>query len=338
MAGFRDKIIYSVSKGVSIIPTKLLQKLSNQRLVLPFYHTISDEDMPHIKHLYHVKGVKAFIKDLDFLLRYYTPIDFKEFQEISRNNKQPEKSTFLLSFDDGLKEFHDIIAPILLKKGIPAICFLNSGFIDNKDLFYRYKSSLLIDKINKEPKLFPIISDFFNDSTNIIQNILAVKYQNKEILDEIAILIQYNFKDFLFNNTPYLSSEQITSLIKQGFHFGSHSIDHPEYQYIELQEQIRQTKVSVQYICNKFSIDYKAFSFPFTDYNVSSQFFSYIKANNIADNTFGCAGQKKDKISINSQRIPFEMTHLSGKQILNAELLYYILKMPFNKNIIYRND
>lgn len=338
MAGFRDKFINSVSKGVEMIPTSFLQKVSNQRLILPFYHTISDEDMPHIKHLYPVKGVKAFINDLDFLLKYYSPIDYHEFIELSRTHKQPRKPSFLLSFDDGLREFYDVITPILLQKGIPAICFLNSNFIDNKDIFYRYKSSLLIDKIKKNPHLNARVQKLFAGSQNNIVNILSIKYQNKELLNELADLIDYNYNDFLLKQSPYLTSNQIKTLLKQGFYFGAHSLDHPEYQYIDLEEQVRQTKESIQNICTDFSIDYKIFSFPFTDYKVSKEFFSQIKENNIAEDTFGCAGQKKDIVPNNYQRIPFEMKGLSGKQILNSELLYYLLKMPFGKNMIYRND
>lgn len=338
MAGFREKFIHIVSKGAGLIPSSFLQKAANQRLILPFYHAISNEEMPHIKHLYPVKGVKTFIKDLDFLLKYYTPIDYNEFLTLSRTHKQPKKPSFLLSFDDGLREFHDVIAPILLQKGIPAICFLNSDFIDNKDLFYRYKSSLLIDKIKKEAVLNKRIQEFFYGSKKGIENILSITYQNKNLLDELAVLTDYSFSDFLLNYSPYLTSEQIKLLLKQGFYFGAHSIDHPEYQYINLKEQIRQTNESIQYICSAFSIDYKIFSFPFTDYNVSKEFFSQLKTNKIAENTFGCAGQKRDTVPNNFQRIPFEMTSLSGKQILNSELLYYLLKIPFGKNMIRRND
>ncbi len=322
--------------GVNIIPPKFIQKLSNQRLILPFYHIISDEECPHIRHLYSVKGVQAFINDLDFLLKYYKPIHYNEFKELIYLKKQPEKPSFLLSFDDGLKEFHDIIAPILIKKGIPAICFLNSGFIDNKDLFYRYKASLLIDKITKNPKLNKCVSEQFKNSQNVIRSILSVKYQNKEILDEIAKLVEFDFKYFLSEHSPYLSRDQIQSLINQGFYFGTHSIDHPEYQYLDIKEQIRQTKESMQFIEEMFSLDYKIFSFPFTDYNVSRDFFTQIQRDEIADNTFGCAGQKKDSIANNFQRIPFEVSNHSAKKIHNAQLFYYLLKMPFGKNIIRR--
>lgn len=338
MAGFRNKFINSVSKGVGAIPTSFLQKVSNQKLILPFYHTISDEDLSHIKHLYPVKGVKAFVKDLDFLLKHYIPIDYQEFMKLNRTHNQPRKPSFLLSFDDGLKEFHEVIAPILLQKGIPAICFLNSGFIDNKNLFYRYKSSLLIEKLKKDPSFNIRIQKLLGGSQNNVKNILSITYQNKDLLNELATLMDCDFNDFLLKESPYLSSDQIKSLIKQGFYFGAHSIDHPEYQYIQLEEQIRQTTESIQNICTDFSIDYKIFSFPFTDHKVSKNFFSQIKENNVAESTFGGAGQKKDIVPNNFQRIPFEMNSLSGKQILNAELIYYLLKIPFGKNIIYRND
>ena len=336
MSGYRNKFIYHVSKVAGIIPTPFLQKVSGQHLILPFYHAISDEEMPHIKHLYQVKGVKDFINDLDFLLKYNTPIDYTEFKKLSHSPKQNGKPYFLLSFDDGLKEFHDVIAPILLQKGVPAICFLNSNFIDNKDLFYRYKSSLLIDKIKKEPNLITKIKGAFNGSPNIIENILSVTYQNKELLNELANLVEYSFNDFLSKESPYLTSEQIRSLIKQGFYFGAHSMDHPEYQHLQLDEQLRQTKESIHSICTNFSIDYKIFSFPFTDHNVSKEFFDRIKTNDIAENTFGGAGQKKDSVPTNFQRIPFEMNNLTGKQILNSELLYYLFKAPFKKNTIHR--
>ena len=156
------------------------------------------------------------------------------------------------------------------------------------------------------------------------------------MLDEIAEIIDLDFNEFLLKKSPYLTSSQITDLIKKGFYFGAHSIDHPEYQYIELKEQIRQTKESIQKICTDFAIDYKIFAFPFTDYKVSKEFFNVIKENEIAENTFGCAGQKTDVIKNNHQRIPFEMGSLSAKKILNSELLYYLLKMPLGKNTIKR--
>lgn len=48
-----------------------------------------------------------------------------------------------------MRQCYDVILPILEAKGIPATFFINSGFIDNKDLFFRFKASFLIDELHK---------------------------------------------------------------------------------------------------------------------------------------------------------------------------------------------
>ena len=74
----------------------------------------------------------------------YKPITTFELKKFITENSALPKNAFLLSFDDGLKEVFTTIAPILLKKGVPASFFINPCFIDNNELFYRYKISLLI--------------------------------------------------------------------------------------------------------------------------------------------------------------------------------------------------
>ncbi|HOS83487.1 MAG TPA: polysaccharide deacetylase family protein [Bacteroidales bacterium] len=328
------KIINKVGNN---IPFSILHTISNEKLILPFYHAISNNAMPHIENLYSIKNEKAFIKDLDFLLKHYQPIDYIKFKEFKINDLQPIKPSFLLSFDDGLREFHDIIAPILIKKGIPAICFVNTDFIDNKNLFYRYKASLIINEIRKNTEIREKLRFSKIYSKDIYQYILSISYKDKQELDDIAIDINLNFNDYLKSNSPYLTSNEIKSLINKGFHFGSHSIDHPEFQYLDLETQIIQTKESLNYLMNKFSLNYKIFSFPFTDFNVSIDYFNYIKKNEIFEFSFGTAGQKKDCIPFNIQRIPFENGNLSAENILKIELLYYLIKMPLSKNTIKRN-
>ncbi len=336
MAGFRDQFITGSKYFSNLLSTRRLVQLSGQKLILPFYHSVSDKALPHIQHLYLGKNKESFSKDLDFLLKEFSPIGLDDLFEVARGNRQLSKPSFLLSFDDGLSEFHSIIAPILLQKGIPAVCFLNSKFVDNKDLFFRYKASLLIDAFVNNPMLIKQ-SEFANFTfLEIKTKILAVKYDNKDKLDTWAENIQLDFDDFLANQKPYLTSDQIKTLIEQGFYFGAHSKDHPEYQYLSLEEQLRQTKESVEFVQNKFNLSQKTFSFPFTDYGVSKQFFNQIASENIAELTFGCAGQKIENTSTHFQRLPFEMDQLSAKQIINGELLYFLMKQPLGKNRIQR--
>lgn len=333
--------VYLLGKKLS---TKTLIQFTKKRLIVPVYHLISDENIPHIKHLYEVKSVKQFEADLDYLLQFYKPIDFADFQKRLLKGGKVQENEFILTFDDGLSEFHDVIAPILLKKGIPAICFLNSDFVDNKDLFFRYKASLLIEEISQKPEILKQkeIYTFLENleiggSTHFKKALLKVSYSNKNVLDELALLLNYSFEKYLQEHKPYLTSSQIESLIQQGFYFGSHSCDHPEYQFIDLKEQIRQTQKSTDFVAEKFNLTYKTFAFPFTDFGVSKEYFEQVNVKDkVVDVSFGCAGIKKDSYKNHFQRIPFEQKHKSAKEILNSEYVYYILKSSVNKNKISR--
>ena len=333
-------LFYNISKLLKIFPLEILIKISHQNIIFPFYHLISDREVVHIKHLYKIRTSKAFEHDLDFILKYYEPLQLTDLTDSLSKNKI-KTNRFLLSFDDGLSEFHDVVAPILLRKGIPAICFLNSGFIDNKDLFFRYKASILIEKLQNSKKTsIPLkqIETWFEqkqlDFKNKCLSIRSINYSNKHLLDELAVLLEVDFHKYLLENKPYLTTEQIISLKKQGFLFGAHSIDHPLYSELDENQQLMQTTQSISEIATKFGIDYKIFSFPFTDFGVTKSFFDKIVP--ITDLTFGCAGLKKDDCIWNLQRIPMEIKSYSAQEVIYGEYLYYIFKQIFNKNTIKR--
>ena len=334
-----NTLFYKISNYLKVIPLNILIKGTGQRNIYPFYHAVSDEELIHIKHLYKVRTVKEFERDLDFLLKYYTPVDFHTL----KTNLSTKKNTFLLSFDDGLREFHDVIAPVLLRKGIPAVCFLNSGFIDNKDLFFRYKASLLLEKLMNgkiSDNLHKEIAHWFKSKglNADYQSLLSVNHLNRNYLDELAEMLEIDFQAYLQKVQPYLTSGQIQNLITQGFDFGAHSIDHPLFSDLTEAQQLEQTRQSIRTIVENFHLNYKTFSFPFTDDGVSMNFFRTVfdEDNRLADITFGCAGLKKERCPKNLQRIPIEIDDFSLQEVVRGEYLYYTCKSLFNKNRINR--
>ena len=57
----------------SIILNKLIVK-SKQRILIPFYHAVTDDDLNYIGDLYSPRKIADFEKDLDVLLEFYKPI------------------------------------------------------------------------------------------------------------------------------------------------------------------------------------------------------------------------------------------------------------------------
>src|SRR5215472_8978138 len=109
-------------------------------VLFPYGHIVSDVIPLHVRHLHPVLSIAKFKSDLDFLCQRYRPLQLSELERIQglRNCKEPARY-FLLSFDDGLREGYEIIAPILRNKGVPAIFFLNSATLDNRQLMWRHK-------------------------------------------------------------------------------------------------------------------------------------------------------------------------------------------------------
>jgi len=313
-----------------------LIRLSNQSFLLPFYHLVSDNENSLAKYLYPPRKIKVFKKDLEILLKYYTPVSLEEFIRLSKTEEQPEKPYFHLTFDDGLSNFHKIVAPILEAENIPATIFINTDFVDNKALFYRYKASLLIQLYEQSNELIKNrFHTFFKDNKKIKQLLLAVSFSNKNQLDELAEDLNFSFDDFLKEKKPYLSIEQIQDLINRGFTVGAHSKDHPLYAKITMDEQLEQTKESFAFLKQNFKLQYKAFSFPFNDLGVKEAFF--LEMQNELDISFGTAGIKKDRFVTNFQRLSFELADANIKNFLTKEYIKYFIKIPLGKNIMPRD-
>ena len=286
--------------------------ISGQHIIFPFYHAVSDEYLPHISPLYKLKNIQSFREDIDFLLKHFQPISIEDLYLHIQGEKKITKPSFHLSFDDGLQEVHDIILPILEQKGIPATVFVNSAFVDNADLFYRYKASLIIDK-NKSMK----------------SKVLKIKYHERKLLNDLAQKLDIDFRDFLQKQQPYLTTEQLKTLQTKGFTIGAHSIDHPFYALLDEQEKIKQTLESCKYVKTNFSEKRSCFSFPFSGEGVNHSFFS--KVHNSVDFTFGISGIDISKNGKHIERIWMESDAKNTKDYIQKAYLSNILKNAFNK-------
>lgn len=315
----------------------LIIKKSNQQLLIPFYHAVTNSTPSFIGSLYPPREIENFERDLDVMLELYEPISLEKLIEIVSSGNRINKNYFHLTFDDGLANFYEVIAPILVKRKIPATVFVNSNFIDNKELFFRYKVSLLIDNYkNSKEELKNEYTCFVHEKNpnekSVINYLLAINYNNKEVLNELALKVGLSFSSVLEKQKPYLTSSQIKELINNGFTIGAHSVDHPFFMDINQDNQLEQVKESLKFLKNNFNIEYSSFSFPFADYGLKSSFFKSINENNSIDISFGTSGIKKDKISNNFQRISFEFADSNLEYFLLKEYLKYFMKIPFGKN------
>ena len=316
----------------SMCPTARWINLTEQRLIHVFYHTVSDEYLLHIHPLYRPKTIDEFMKDLNFLLQYFKPIDAEEVIKHYLQGQPITQPSFHLSFDDGLSEIYHHVFPILYKKGISATLFINSAFVDNKALFYRYKIALIIDKIQNKSftlatssKIHSILELAQIKGKNWKDQLLRVNYYQQSVLDEIAQVLDINFNLFLQKQRPYLTLSELKELQNKGFTIGAHSVDHPPFSILDEKEQIRQTVESCQFVQTHLSEKNRLFAFPFSDMKVQPSFFNSIHSQ--IDITFGISGIKKAEYQgKHLHRIDMERGDKSARRCINScYMTYYLL-------------
>lgn len=315
-----------ISKQIALCwPEQLLYKTKTP-VFLPFYHVVSDTKLPYILN-YPSFNSTQFEQQLDYFLNYFKPVSLKYILE----HPNPKEKVFHLSFDDGLRECFEVVAPILFKKGIPATFFVNSGFAGNQELFHRYKASLILSELNKTQNIDA--ENFLKENGLNRDSILQTGISQVEILNQTAALLNIDFSEFLNNTKPYLTLEQISEIKQQGFSIGAHSENHPEFYKISEEEQFNEIKQSINWVVENFNPEIKTFAFPFTDDGVSLQFLKRLKTENICDLTFGTAGLKYDECATHFQRYPAEQNG-DFKLNLKAEWVYYKLRNAIGKSTV----
>lgn len=303
----------------SLLPESLW---NSEDCLLPYYHMVSDEVVPHVSPLYSFRSIKTFSADIDWLLKKRRPLSLDEFVTTLLNTGRPPKRAFLLTFDDGFREMYDVVAPLLRAKGVPAVFFLTSKTTENIALCHHQKIALLLHHRQKAMNRFPdsevrrLLSADGINGANTIEALKAISWSNRTVLDILGTVCDFDFDAYARERRPFLDGEQVEALLRNGFDIGAHSIDHPRYADISVDEQLRQTRESIKYLANRFALRRRAFAFPHTDRGVNSSFFTQATKENLFEISFGTSSPQPGHDPFNIQRFSMEKTTLPISKII----------------------
>jgi peptidoglycan/xylan/chitin deacetylase (PgdA/CDA1 family) len=305
-------------------------------VLFPYSHIVSDVAPPHLRHLYTVPSVTKFKSDIDFLSRRYRALQLSDLEGIADYRDKRPARAFVLSFDDGMREVYDIIAPILREKGIPALFFLNSSTIDNKQLMWRHKVGLLIERSQRRPGQVPNTLAV-RPGEGLCGKLKALRFSDEHILDEIARFFEVDFNEYLSSARPYLTTAQVLELARDGFEFGAHSGTHPYFNDLPVENQKEQISRSVQFI-RALGLPCRYFAFPFNDNGVPASVFRYMMDLGLAL-SFGTSEARVDSIGFSFQRfgLDAENANLTLEQLLSQLSAKSLARRLCGREIIRRN-
>ena len=327
-------------KNMLYSQARLLRNMElSDQAIFPYYHTVSNDDLPHVKHIYPIKDEKQFIADLEYLARKYKILYPSVFMECLLNDKPLPERSFLLTFDDGMSEVYHVIYPILKSKGIPAVFFLNNSFIDNKNLFYRHQISLIVNHLLNEKtelsalqKAAELLKTAFDGTDKLISEIRKVEFPFHGVLEQVNELLGLSSEDFLETTRPYLSSAQVVEMKNEGFYFGGHTVNHFPLRKLSPEEQKKEIIDSVKWVKDHFDIPYSLFAFPFSDKGIRLSLFESLYEEFPGLVLMGNSGIRKDTAPRMVQRFSLEDPNYSAEDTIPVALAH----AQVNK-LIFRN-
>ena len=271
-------------------------KLKKNLIYIVTYHyvrNINKSKFPYIKGL----EFHEFKKQITFFKKKFNILSPEEFFSYVEKKKIPNKTSILLTFDDGYKDHYEFVFKYLKKnnlKGLfyPPASILNKNCVldvnkiqffmakekNKKKIFMQIKKILKLKykidldnflKKNRN-KILKINSKFDDKNTSLIKALLQKllpKSQRKFIIDELfKVIVTKNIEKF--SSELYLNFENIKEMRQSGMYFGSHGYDHEWWENLTKKNQEKELLKSIQFL-KKIGINKNRLSvcFPYGSYN-----------------------------------------------------------------------
>lgn len=293
-----------LKEAARIIPLNIYINTFRKNLVGYYYHIVSNEVLPHIKHLYSYKTTQMFENDLIFLAKNFNFIPYDQLCDDENGLKRMPSKSFILTFDDGFSECFSIVRPLLLRYGIPCVFFVTTGYLDNQDISTDLLISLCLEKIlvmDKKvlPSLMSLISErfdiYFNEEKAIYQWMSSLDYSDFDDIEKLCYVLEVDKNNFLSKNKPYMTTEEIVQLNNDGFTIGSHGLIHQKFSSLTINEIEKNIIDSCAIIKNITKESQVPFAFPHSADGVPKDLLRQIrKDNNHIGLLFGSDGIHKD--------------------------------------------
>lgn len=253
------------------------------RLTSVFGHIVTDAPNPFTGEIYRPPTVNEFRQSLDFLQEGFEFVTLAEVVAHFRDGSRLPEYPIFLSFDDGLRETADVIAPILKERGIPATFFLTARALDNRYLFYGHRRSYLLTSIQAAelPTTLRLsigsllgLSEPDPAQETICQALRRLSVHASDDcarLDECAEAMGVNWQNVLDAGPPFLTTRQAKALRSDGFSLGAHGADHSKFAHLNETDRQHDLRRSLDFMADTFGQTDIAFAFPHSHKGVMRQ-------------------------------------------------------------------
>jgi peptidoglycan/xylan/chitin deacetylase (PgdA/CDA1 family) len=272
------------------------------------YHVISDESLPHVRHIYPYKSEEMFENDIRYLKEHFDLISYDDLALTDLRKRSRRSNRAIVMFDDGYAECFSVVRPVLLRYGIPCTFFITRDFIDNRNLFYRNKVSLLIERIetwdeDRQKELFEATREELGTGAGsrqaFIGKLKSLSGLQERSIDAICRKMDLDIGQYLNDRRPYLTAEEVRILAADGFTIGAHGRTHTRLDLLSRQAMIDEILGSCEFVRDLTGQERVPFAFPFDGNGIDRSLLKKLMEENpLLGMMFGTGGLEKDEAFI----------------------------------------
>lgn len=176
--------------------------------------------------------------------------------------------------DDGLAD-NEIFAEIVADCGGRMTLFLNTAFLDNRDLMWRHKVNYIVS-VTDVTQQKALIGDLVGRNSSRLSLPQSGRttlrdwsqFWPMEQKDSLATELWTNaglapVSDFMDWHTPYLSWPQVRALVADGHAIGTHTVSHPDCSRLTWNELRHEITESARIIREQTGRSVQALTYPF---------------------------------------------------------------------------
>jgi peptidoglycan/xylan/chitin deacetylase (PgdA/CDA1 family) len=244
-----------------LAPLPLWRKLLPKTDLGVCYHMVSDGPVRHLMH-YRYLDTGTFESDLDYLQDHFELVSYEELARRRASKDPGRRNSVILTFDDGFAECATVVAPLLRRRGLPCVFFVITDLIDNQVLFRESAASLCVEGLLRRPfdevasiaaelelpsllqsapsdsllrlslprGLANLAGDWDRRLLPLVRWLLHVTPSEEPLLQRLLARLGIESREYLQKAQPYLTTEQLRQLHRDGFAIGAHSRTHRRLQ------------------------------------------------------------------------------------------------------------
>jgi peptidoglycan/xylan/chitin deacetylase (PgdA/CDA1 family) len=231
------------------------------------FHSVDNRELLSLKNLGNIRP-ELFEKLIVRLNKEFDIVSLKQLVQIISGEEKSRDRLLSLTFDDGPKSYVRQAVPVLEAYKLPSACFLITGSVDDKAIYWRYLYNFCIHKgfsrelagfINQQYKANILPDDIISFSRNNYDRKKNLRILGK-IFEELISEKEYREKE----KDLFLSFEDVGTLRNNPLvSFGVHTSSHPVMRCLSELEIREEIASSLDFFRIRIGDEVPMFSIPF---------------------------------------------------------------------------